>query len=70
MYSNNDYRDYLEHRKWSWPNGNNSKEYNHWYYENHPEKWKKGAKDLVDILKADEELYQDQLKNKEIKKRI
>ena len=21
--------------KWEWPNGKNSKEYNHWYYENH-----------------------------------
>lgn len=25
--------------KWIWPNGKNSKEYNHWYYTNHKDKW-------------------------------
>lgn len=41
MYSNNDYRDYLEHsKKWTWPNGNNSPEYNSWYYNNHKDQWK------------------------------
>lgn len=40
-YSQNDWRSYLQHddKKWTWPNGNNSKEYNHWYYTTHPEKW-------------------------------
>ena len=37
------YNDFLEHKdsndKWDWPNGNNSKEYNHNYYETHKAKW-------------------------------
>lgn len=37
MYSNNDYRDYLEHGKWSWPNGKNTPEYNRNYYQTHRE---------------------------------
>ena len=40
MYSENDYRYYLAHGKWTWPNGNNSKEYNHDYYSKHKDKWK------------------------------
>lgn len=40
MYSENDYRYYLAHGKWTWPNGKNSKEYNHDYYSKHKDKWK------------------------------
>lgn len=51
MYSENDYRYYLAHGKWTWPNGNNSKEYNLWYYQQHKEKWdeyRENAKKKVD----------------------
>lgn len=53
MYSQNDWRSYTElyHKegRWTWPNGNNSKEYNQWYYATHPEKW---ARDVaVDAIK-------------------
>lgn len=43
MYSENDWRLYtggeLMHGQWEWPNGNNSKAYNAWYYATHPWKW-------------------------------
>lgn len=32
---------------WSWPKGNNSPEYNHWYYVTHPEKWGQLARDKI-----------------------
>lgn len=40
MYSENDFRLYHGDGKWSWPNGNNSKEYNSWYYNTHKDQWK------------------------------
>ena len=40
MYSENDYRYYLAHGKWEWPNGKNSPAYNHDYYSKHRDKWK------------------------------
>lgn len=51
-YSYNDFRNYQElyHRNWDWPNGNNSKEYNHWYYMTHPEKWKQVAGEAIDKI--------------------
>lgn len=42
------FNDCLEHSgKWTWPNGNNSPEYNKWYYET-VTKVKNGAQDLAD----------------------
>ena len=42
------FNDCLEHSgKWTWPNGNNSPEYNKWYYET-VAKVKNGAQDLAD----------------------
>lgn len=56
MYSQNDYRYYLAHGKWQWPNGKNSPAYNHDYYQKHKEQWKayadnakKKAKDIIGI---------------------
>lgn len=56
MYSENDYRYYLAHGKWEWPNGKNSPAYNHDYYSKHKDKWKeyadkakKKVKDVVGI---------------------
>lgn len=38
----NENPDELVHGQWKWPNGNNSKDYNHYYYENHKAKWDRG----------------------------
>lgn len=44
------FNDVLEHSgKWTWPNGNNSPEYNKWYYET-VTKVKNGAQDLADAV--------------------
>lgn len=64
MYSNNDWRDYLEH---SWGNSPKQKarekEYNAWYYRTHKDKWKH-INDIGDAIKGAGEKAGDWVKDK------
>lgn len=64
LYSNNDYRSYLEHKsRWDWSSGKNPSDYNHDYYMRNKEKWGVKAGELKDKVSKGLDELKDKAKD-------